>query len=234
MSMIPGNANTSGHLLRSRSQIARVLEALAAKRALVTAELPGDAGQFAAHIIRADPSGQFIVVTAAADEPANAALLAGARVTFVSKPDDWHIEFVAVEPCEVIHDGIPAIRLRYPEILTVQQRRQNARHDVSTTLSLRCVADAGGIAPFDAQIRDISSGGISVLIYSLEVTLEPGTVLVGSRIEVPGADPVTVDLEVRYSEVVTLEDGTRARCSGFRFIHAGDDVKELIDALGKQ
>lgn len=232
MSMPPKNANTSSHLLRSRSQIAPVLEALAARRELVTAELPGNQGQFSAHIVRADPSGQFIVVTAMADEPANAAFLARARVTLVSKPDDWHIEFVGVDPSEVMHDGIPAIRLRYPEVLTVQQRRQNERHDVPRTLSLRCVADAEGIAPFEARVKDISLDGISVLLYPPDVMLEPGTMLVGSRIEIPGVDSVTVDLEVRYSEIVTLADGSRARCSGFRFVNAPDDLKKkLIDAV---
>ncbi len=231
MSATPKNADTAGHLLRSSTEIARVLEALVARCEVVTAELPG--GPFTANIISADPGGQFIIVTATADESANAALLARARVTLVSEPGNWHIEFVAVEPCEVMHDGTPAIRLRYPEILTVQQRRQNARHDVPSTIPLRCVADAGGITPFDAQIRDISFGGINVLLYPSDITLEPGTVLVGSRIEVPGADSVTIDLEVRYSEVVTLPDGTSARCSGFRFVNTCDDVRRLIDAVDK-
>lgn len=224
-------ANDSGHLLRASSKIARALETLVARRERVTVELSIDGDQFSATLVRADPAGQFIVVTASADEAANAALLARARVTFVCTPDDWRIEFVANEPCAVMHDGVPAIRLRYPEILTVQQRRQYERHEVPATLTLRCVADAGGFAPFDARIMDLSSGGISILLYSLDVMLEPGTVLVGSRIEVPGADPVTVDLEVRYSETITLEDGSRARCSGFRFVNPPDEIKKLIDAV---
>lgn len=221
-----------GHLLRSLSQIAPVLEALATQRAPVIAELPDDQGQFSAHIVRADPSGQFIVVTAMANEPVNAAFLACARVTFVSKPDDWHIEFVGADPHEIVHEGVPAIRLRYPEVLAVQQRRQGVRHDVPPALSLRCIADAGGIAPFDAQIKDIGFDGIGVLLYPPDVMLEPGTMLVGSRIEIAGAAAVIVDLEVRYSEIVTLADGSRARCSGFRFVNAPDDLRQkLIDAL---
>ena len=226
------NANTPSHQLRSLSQIAPVLEALAARRQLVTAELPG--GEFSAHIVHADPSGQFIVVTAAADEPTNAAFLACARTTFVSSPDDWHIEFVGADPSEIMRNGIPAIRLRYPEVLTVQQRRQNERLDAMRTLSLRCIADADGIAPFEARIKDISLDGISVLLHPPDVILEPGTLLVGNRIEIPGAGAVTVDLEVRYSEVVTLEDGSRARCSGFRFVNASDDLKkQLLDAAAQ-
>jgi len=228
MPTTPGNTNS--HLLRSRSKIAPVLEALAARRERVTVELPD--GLYTTHLVRADPIGEFIIVAAAADEALNSALLALARVTLVAEPDDWHIEFVGVEPSEVVHDGAAAIRLGYPEILSVQQRRQNERFDAPPVLVLRCVADAGGIAPFDAQIRDISMGGISVLLYPPDVMIEPGTVLAGSRIEVPGADTVTIDLEVRYSELVTLADGSRARCSGFRFLNATDEVKQkLIDAI---
>ena len=133
-----------------------------------------------------------------------------------------------------MRNGIPAIRLRYPEVLTVQQRRQNERLDAMRTLSLRCIADADGIAPFEARIKDISLDGISVLLHPPDVILEPGTLLVGNRIEIPGAGAVTVDLEVRYSEVVTLEDGSRARCSGFRFVNAPDDLKKkLLDAAAQ-
>ena len=224
------NTNSSSHLLRSRMKIAPVLEALAARRQPVTVELPE--GLFTTHLMRTDPIGEFIVVALAAEETLNAALLALSRVTMVAEPDDWHIEFVGVGPSKVEHDGVTAIRLGYPEILSVQQRRETERYDVAPALGLRCIADAGGFAPFDAQVRDVSMGGMSVLLYPPDVMIEPGTVLTGSRIDIPGADPVIVDLEVRYSELVTLADGNRARCSGFRFINAPDDVKQkLIDAI---
>ncbi len=231
MTTLSKQSNDSGHLLRSRSQIARVLEALAVRQVPVAVELSSDGYEFTGNLVRADPGGQFIVITASSDEEANAALLGRARVTFVSTADDWHIEFVAEAPCDALHDGARAIRLRYPDILTVQQRRQYARHDVPPTLTLRCVADAGGIAPFDARIKDLGAGGVSILQYSSDVMLEPGTVLVGSRIEVPGADAVSVDLEVRYSEPITLADGSRARCSGFRFVNAPDAIRKLIDTV---
>lgn len=226
-------ATASDNLLRSRIEIKRVLDALVARREVVTAEIPGNREPFTAHIIGADARWGFIIVTRAADESANAALLARANVTFVATPGDWRIEFVVAGPSQVIHQGIPAICLHYPDILAIQQRRQHVRHEVTSAALLRCVADAGGIMPFEAKIRDISSGGIGALFYSADITLEPGTVLVGSRIEIPGLDPVIVDLEVRYSEAVTLPDGSRGHCSGFRFINPPDDLNKLIDAVGK-
>ena len=229
------SANNSSHLLRARSKIAPVLEALAKRQQLITIELPEGQGLFSTHIVRADPGGESIVIAAAADAALNSALLALARVTMVAEPDDWHIEFVGAEPGEIVHAGAMAIRLRYPDVLTVQQRRVNERYEVASAPTLRCIADAGGIAPFDAQIRDVSLGGISVLLYPPDVMLEPGTVLVDSRIELPGAEAVIVDLEVRYSEMVTLADGTRARCSGFRFLNASEDVRlKLIDATERR
>jgi len=234
MSANSKNADSLRRLLHSRADIARVLEALVARRETVTAELACDGGQFTSHIIRADPSGQFIVITMAADESANAALLALPRVTLVSTPGDWHVEFVAVEPREVMHEGTPAIRLRYPEVLAARQRRQHSRVDVPPMVPLRCMADAGGLTPFDAQIVDISLSGIGVLLYSSDIALEPGTMLLGCRIAVPGRGPVTTDLEVRYSEVVTLPDGSRARRSGFRIVNAPDEVKELVEELDQR
>ena len=226
------NADTGSQLLRSRAQIVRVLAQLAARREVVTAELPGKQGRFVAHITHADPGGRFIILTGMEDESANSALLARPRVTFVSGPGNWHIEFVAAEPRGVIHDGAAGVRLHCPEILSVQKRRLHSRLDVPPALPLRCIADAGGITPFEAQIRDISLGGMSFLLYPGDITLEPGTVLVGCRIEAPGVGSVTVDLEVRYTEVVKLPDGGHARCSGFRFVNALEEVHKLLDVPG--
>jgi len=228
-----GNTVHGSHLLRAPGKIAPVLEALAARGQTVTAELPDGKTVFATRILHTDPAAQFMLV-AAPEDALNAAVLAVARMTFVAEPDDWHIEFVGAEPSAIVHEGLAAIRLRYPEILTVQQRRQHERRDLYPAMVLRCVADAGGFAPFEAQIKDLSPGGLSVLIYPPDVTIEPGTVLVDSRIEIPGADPVSVDLEVRYSEMVTLEDGSRARCSGFRFIDAPDEIKKLIESVATE
>ena len=54
MPTTPGNTNS--HLLRSRSKIAPVLEALAARRERVTVELPD--GLYTTHLVRADPIGE--------------------------------------------------------------------------------------------------------------------------------------------------------------------------------
>jgi hypothetical protein len=67
-----------------------------------------------------------------------------------------------------------------------------------------------------------------MLLYGSEITLEPGTLLRGCLIEHPAIGRVRVDMEVRYSEQVTLKNGRRAWRSGCRFVDPTGTLKELI------
>lgn len=233
MSSVTENEKPPDHLLRQPAEIARVLDALARQHAAVTADLEGQGVHFASRFLLADPGRDFILIAAAPSRDANAALLSRQRVPMVSGLGSWRVEFVGCEPRETMHEASLAIRLRYPEIVSAHLRRAQPRIDLSGRAPLLCVADAAGIMPFDAQLVDISLGGIGVLQHASDITLEPGTVLLGCRIEVPGSEPVIVDLEARYSEVVILPGGTRARRSGFRFIDAPPKLKKLIEKLGE-
>ena len=93
---------SSDHLLRSAADIGRVLDALAAHRASVTAQLQEEGTQFRSQLIFADPQRQFIIVSVSADQADNAALLACPRVMFHSALGGWHFEFAASEPCELM------------------------------------------------------------------------------------------------------------------------------------
>lgn len=112
-----------------------------------------------------------------------------------------------------------------------QPRRAEPRARVPAQPPLQCIADAGGIAPFDAQIVDIGKGGVGFLVYAADITLEPGTLLKGCRIERTGETPVFVDLEVRYSSPVTLADGRPAIRSGCRFVNPSNDLLKLISSF---
>jgi hypothetical protein len=180
-----------------------------------------------------DPGHAFIVLDADAREAANSALLARPRATFHATPEGWHIEFAAAAPQQVKLSGKPAIRLQFPEILITQQRRREERRAAPAT-PLHFVADAGGIISFDGELVDVSAAGIGFLQYPPGITLEPGTLLKGCRIEAPGAPPVSVDLEVRYSEFVTLPGGERAVRSGCRFVSPTPEAKALLEAFFKR
>lgn len=222
--------STTGVISRSAEEIARLLAMLAARGEPVCSNLAEGGLRFESRLRFVDPGHSFILLDPGANEAANEALLARPRASFHASAGGWNIEFAAAAPQRARHEGRDAIRLRFPEILVSQQRRAHERASVRPQVPLHFVADAGGVISFDGDMVDISAGGIGFLQYAPDITLEPGTILKGCRIEPPGQAPVELDLEVRYSSLVTLPDGKRALRSGCRFVNPSAEVKALLAA----
>lgn len=216
----------AGRLSRSPEEIARLLESIRVRGTLITAHI--DETLFQSLLRLVDAQGGRLLLERSPVEAANAALLARSRSSFHADVPDWHIEFTASRPRPVQHDGRQAIQLDFPEVLVAHQPRAYPRASVEPHVPLHCVADAGGFMPFDASMVDISHGGVGFLVYSPDISLEPGTVLRGCRIQAPGGRIFVADLEVRYSQRVTLADGTRALRSGCRFINPDPETAALV------
>jgi c-di-GMP-binding flagellar brake protein YcgR len=219
-------SSDGGMMTRSPVEIARILESLRKRNTLLTMHL--DEVPFQSMLRDVDaPNGRLLLERCPA-EAANAALLSRPRCTFHAELPGWHIEFATGPAREVAMLGLKLIECPLPEVLVSTQRRAEARSESEPPApTLSVVADAAGFMPFDAQIVDISSGGIGFLVYSPEITLEPGTVLRGCRIQIPGKLDVTVDLEVRYSSPADGPDGTRVMRSGCRFVSTPPEILEL-------
>lgn len=219
-------APPAGLMSRSVEEIARALEAIRARRTLLTSHFSEVVFQSLLRVV--DARAGRIVFERAPLEAANAALLARPRCTFHCDVPGWHIEFVAAAPHAVVHEQKNAIQCRFPDVLVSHQRREHGRVKVKAPLPLRVEADAGGIMPFEARIVDLAPGGVGFLIYAESITLEPGTVLRGCRIQLPGGALCTADFEVRYSQPVTLPNGRRAMRSGCRFVSPSAEVVSFV------
>jgi len=217
-----------GRITRSLSEISRVLEALIAGRVPVNAHLRDGELVFVSQLRYADPAGEYVIVDFCPNEEANAELLTRPRCAFFTEPSGWHVEFVVAGPQKYLYEDKEVIRFSYPEVMSNVQTRVHARAPGSLTVRLHCIADEGGIMPFEAWIVDVSAGGIGFLTYESSIMLEPGTVLKECRLETQGMAPLIVDLEVRYSELVTLPDGTPAKRSGCRFVDPPEAIKDII------
>lgn len=226
------SAPPPGLMSHRAEDIARVLDALLAQGQAVIAFIGPEDIEFRSRLLFVDPAHHYIVV--ASPGAANAkGLLARAHVTFISEFNGWHIEFSAAEPEPATIAGEDAIRLKFPGIIaSAPQRRTEPRHAVPGRVPLKCEADKQGITTFDGELVDISHGGIGFLTYASGITLEPGTVLNGTRIQRPGKPPLFVDLEVRYSKPVLLANGQRAHRSGCVFLNPTREITELIDSFG--
>jgi len=211
---------------RNAAEIARVLDK--AKAAGVAVKVHFPAVTFESQLFLVDPRNGRVVFARSAREAANQALLSRPRCTFHCEMAGWHIEFVAAAPRAVTFQGRKLIECRFPEILASNPRRSHERVETRPPLALRVEADAGGIMPFEARIVDIAPGGVGFLVYAENIILEPGTVLRGCRIQLPGGRISDADLEVRYSTPVTLPNGRRVMRSGCRFVSPGALVVEFV------
>lgn len=213
----------AGVVTHSAAEIARVLENVRTRGLLVTAYL----GEviFQSLLLKVDPGGKRLLLAPSPVRAANQALFARERCAFHSELPGWHVEFVAARPHVGLHGGARVIEMAFPQVLSTYQRRAQPRTEVRPSLVVRCLADAGGITPFEAAIVDISQGGVGFLAYPDDIVLEPGTLLRGCRIALPDGREFAVDLEVRYSQQVTI-GRRRVMRSGCRFVNP---PQELID-----
>lgn len=215
-----------GMMTRTPAEIARILESLRQRNALLTMHL--EEVPFQSVLREVDLPNARLLLERCPAEAANAALLARPRCTFHAELPGWHIEFATGAAREIALPDRALIECPLPEVLVSTQRRSDPRAETEPPVpKLTVVADAAGFMPFDAQIVDIGPGGIGFLTYAPDITLEPGTVLRGCRISVPGKLEVTADLEVRYTLPVDGPDGSRVRRSGCRFVSTPPEILEL-------
>jgi c-di-GMP-binding flagellar brake protein YcgR len=183
---------------------------------------------FQAQLVHIDPRAGRILLSRSPVAVANAAVLARPRCTFHCEMAGWHVEFIAAEPRAVALRRRELIQCRFPELLASNPRRSHDRVQLKAPLPLRVYADTRGIMPFDALILDLGAGGIAFLCYACSITLEPGTVLRGCRIVLPNRSECVVDLEVRYTQAITLPNGHRAMRSGCLFLTPCPQLAALV------
>jgi c-di-GMP-binding flagellar brake protein YcgR len=223
-------ASLVGQMLRAPEEIARVLNSLVMRGEPIISDLGGGKLLFRSRLRFVDPTRTYIIIELSPDDAANKALLARPRATLHAEPGGWRVEFSAADPKPTSpNEGAPGIRLRFPEVVAGHRRRSEERAPAQQ--ALRCIVDEAGVMPFDGTMANVSKGGIGFLQYDPAISLEPGTVLKGCRIESAGGDSVVVDMEVRYSQLVDLADGTQVQSSGCRFLNLSAEETARIEQL---
>lgn len=221
-------ATTTGRLLvRSGIEIGHTLEAMRADGDRVTAQLDQGELMFLSHLLHVDADAGWFALACSESKEANLALLASVSTSMACNHRGAHYEFVAREPRVTEHSGVAAIRFALPVALLTMQRRARQRSPLPPSVPLRCEIPWGTLV-LDAQVVDVSLGGVGTLVYDPGVQIEPGARLKRVRIIHPERRPVLVELEVRYSVRITLRDGRPAIRSGCRFVGARKDLEDLI------
>lgn len=215
-------------LYRSRIEICRILQFLASDDCSVSAEI-GGGKLFVSHILSVDTAAGHFVIAYCANKSANSVLFSLPSLEFTANHQGAHLVFQVSNPKDTQFDGQPAIQFTFPQSVILCHRRKQTRIAIPADVSLRCIADEGGVISFEARITDISLGGMGGLLYSTDIMLEAGTVLKGCRIIIPGSKAIIADLEVRYTKTITLPDGMLINRAGVRFVQRPKEIEALIN-----
>ena len=182
-----------------------------------------------------DPEQQFLLLEPSTDATVNAALLHMRRVDLLVEWGEWRINFSGNDPKSVSDAGSEAIRLSFPEELSINRRRMLPRASIPQQQSLVCtLREESGAVWFVGEITDISQGGVGLLMET-PVILEPGMQLFKCSIERSDHDPIIVDLEVRHTETVNLPGGRVARRVGCKFLNLSPEIVAFVaNTFGKK
>jgi c-di-GMP-binding flagellar brake protein YcgR len=219
ITLSPGLVSTSG------DEVERVLSALMVRREPLAVLLLGsEASRWKLRFV--DPKRQHIVVEAVTGERDD--LLEKQHVTFLADFSGMLIEFTASDPQAVTYENARAVRLGFPKVTVSRQRRAHPRAPVPPGFPLHCAIPAGAGVALEAQIMDISEGGIGLMVRASYLVPAPGTLIRGWRIERPEKGVVTVDLQVRHCRPLMLADGSQAHRWGCQFVEPSEEAKQLI------
>ncbi len=220
----PGNL-----LFRSRIEICRILQLLVQERSTVSATIRM-VHPFVSRLLALDPETGHFVIAYCPHKAINSMLLESPSVEFMATDhQNLYFTFEATDPEEVQFEEQPAIQFVLPKSLLMHNRREHPRLPLPAEVSLRCIADAASVMPFESHITDVSHDGLGCIVYDPDINLEAGSSLKGCRIIVPDGDAVVADLELRYIAMTELSDGTPAHRAGFRFTQKPNDLAKLVD-----
>jgi len=134
------------------------------------------------------------------------------------------VQFQAGRGALVDLDGTAVVGLAIPEFVWRFQRRRDERRRVAgLTITLNL-----GFIECDAEVTDLSMGGIGMLSCNSEVRLEAGEVLRDCAIALPGMGAIMVDLTVQHQAPMRTADGDTMTRVGCQFTGLSASARQLI------
>lgn len=221
-----GSQDSPDFLVRSRKEVLRLLNGITSSGTLMSISFLDTEDVAATSLIYLDEASNMLlfecpslwkdaIEQAASDD--DSIMLA---CTF----EDAKIQFQAGRAALVDLEGTTVAGLEIPAFVWRFQRRRDTRHRVAgLTITLNF-----GFIECDAEVTDLSMGGIGMMNCNSEVQLEEGEVLRGCSIALPGMGAIIVDLTVQHQAPLNTADGTPVTRVGCEFTGLSASARQLI------
>lgn len=203
------------YLVHSRQEIAQILRALMRQNEIVTAYFNQGQEFLLSSVLDADADSGRLVLDCGPDPEANRRALANNKFIFVSNQNRIKIQFSTAKLEQIDFHGRPAFRTQFPSALLKLQRREYYRLVAPIRAPLHCIVpDVAGMR-VEAEVADISVGGVGISGFPATIALTEGLLLPNCRIALPEEGTVVAALEIRNLQRTTRRSGQvviRAGC----------------------
>lgn len=178
----------------------RLLDELRRERTLLTALLDSGKHAFSTAIVDIRHEDHALILDEFVPARGNRMMNEGGKLWVLGQLHGVKTAFQSDIRQSGTENGIVFHHIDIPAAVRHQQRRENFRAVVSMGLrtSVRLMTETQ--TPLSGQLRDLSIGGMSVILPLLEGTdaLEPGTIVEDCEIELPGQGRLTVRAQIRH------------------------------------
>jgi flagellar brake protein len=219
------------YLLRTRNEILFVLRGLLASTDHITVYFNEGKNFLLSAIVQVDEEG--LTLDYGGNPDANRLALAADKHFCVTTHEKVRIQFLLRRLHEIEYEGAPAFRADLPDTILRLQRREYYRLTTPLVQPVKCqiqVETGGGLGPaaMEANVIDISGGGLAVMVPPTGLAFKSGDVFPNCRVELPGVGIVITTLEVRNVFDVTLRSGAQVARAGCQFSNLPGPMLTLI------
>lgn len=196
----PPDIEPDYQIIQDEHRIVRLLDELRRERTLLTALLDGGRHAFSTAIVEIRKKDDALILDELVPKQGNRMMAQGGRLWILGQLHGIKTAFQTDIRDSGIEDGIAFHRIGIPDAVRHQQRRESFRAVVSMGIRTPVRIKADNQAALSGQLRDLSIGGLSVILPLLKELddLEPGTIVEDCEIELPGQGRLTVKAEIRH------------------------------------
>jgi c-di-GMP-binding flagellar brake protein YcgR len=202
-------------------EIGQILQGLARRAVLLTADLYGGGGFFLTSIVAVDTAGGQLWLDAATNPAQVERVLRAPGMTCTGSLEKVQIQFACSGIGAAEYDGRPAFRAALPQVLSRLQRREHFRISTPVVAPLKCVLSVvrdGKPTRVELAVADISCGGVSLTAVSGQFEPVAGETY-ACTIALPGAGPLNTTIELHHTHIVKGAHGKESLRSGFSFVN---------------
>jgi c-di-GMP-binding flagellar brake protein YcgR len=222
----------SQYRVHSRGEILSLLRSMMQKNQPLTMTVDQGQDSIMTMILEINDDNNTLLIDAAKNNTANERIAQSRNLHFEALNNNIRITFAVKSASATESDGHSAFVVAIPESIVRLQRRDSFRVMMPITKPLRCIFTVkkpeGDNVSIPTNLKNISIGGVGLVDETKTLDLTKGRIYKNCKLELSETTNITVDLEIRSSQELTLGNGKPVNRFGCAFIGLTRQTEALI------